>query len=444
LLIFGSRERKAASASAGAALFSMTSRQKTVWWLALAGAGVAAALFIWIRQPPRPADASGDTATAHQRASNQTNRGANGESADPQAAFGHATTSWVNSVTSALAAIGNETNPDRQTAALLKLVEAVALADLPAAIAASAEKSERIHAEFRQLLIRRWAQKDAPAAADWINRNLSGAARDPALNSVATTWAETDSNGAEQWARQLTDPDERGGALLAIASEITRDDPVAALSLAAELPASQTRDDFLIHAASEWAGRDSKTAIDWGKQIQDESLRAQMLAAIATGFAEADPAAAATLAAQSLPPGRAQDDAVVGIVQRWTQQDPEEAAAWVVAFPEGKLRDTALEAVVKLWADKDITDAGAWVSTLSAQAGSDVAIGAYAEKLGVQFPETAAEWLQDIRDVRLRDERMVRLAELWLRQDAPAARQWISQAPLSNETKQRLLAPPPP
>lgn len=353
------------------------------------------------------------------------------------------TTSVTGRVASLLAGTPDGASPMSQAAALARLVNEVAVRDIPAALTAITGSS-RTHNELRQMLIHRWAAADAPVAADWVERNLSGGSRSAALEAVASTWADSDAAGAQQWAARLGDADERSSALLAVAGEMAAKDPVAALALAVELPAGERRDEFLTQAASEWAGRDSKSAVEWGKQIEDAELRAQMLGAIATGFADKEPAAAATLAAQSLPPGRAQDDAVVSIVQRWVQDNANDAATWVTTFPTGPLRDTALEALVQLWADKDVTEAGIWINSLKDPAGSDIAIAAYVDKVGVQFPEMAAEWAQEIRNAGLRDERMSRLAELWLRQDDAAARKWISESPLPEAEKTRLLAAPKP
>ncbi len=421
----------------------MTTKNKILWALTLAGLVVTT--YLWKRGADEKA-ASDAAKTAVENVGGTARTNLSQASSDPAIAStnsqnANSSGSMTDALALALAAIAKESNPSLQSAALLKLVESLRLPDVSAALAATANQSDRVSSEFRQMLVRRWAKSDAPGAADWIEKNLTGAARAAALNTAASAWAETDPTGAEQWARRLTDPDERGDTLLAIAGEMTGDNPAAALALAVDLPPGAARDEFLLHAASEWAGLDSKSAIEWGQKIENPELRAQMLAAIATGFAEQDPAAAATLAAQSLPPGRVQDDAVVSIVQRWVQQSPEQASAWVAAFPEGPLRDTALEAVVKLWADQDLTDAGEWINTLTERTGSDVAIAAYVDKLAVQFPEMAVEWAAEIRNPALRDERLIHLADLWLHNDPAAARQWIHQSPLSDAAKARLLAP---
>src|SRR5206468_9202797 len=109
--------------------------------------------------------------------------------------------------------------------------------------------------------------------------------------------------------------DEQRG-LLSIGYEAARNEPLEALRLALTLPPDQARNDLIAHSANQWAAVDPEAAAKWANQIAEEPLRARVLAGIATTWGDKDAAAAATLAVKSLPPGRPQDDAVVGIVQR--------------------------------------------------------------------------------------------------------------------------------
>lgn len=106
----------------------------------------------------------------------------------------------------------------------------------------------------------------------------------------------------------------------------------------------------MLRAASEWAATDPESAVAWAHQIADPTLRDSVLAGVAAAWGDADPVAAATLAAKGLPPGRQQADAVIAIVQRWAQTDPQAAAQWVAEFPESTLRATALDNLANLWA----------------------------------------------------------------------------------------------
>ena len=329
----------------------------------------------------------------------------------------------------------------QQVSELLNLVKQIDFTDIPATLEfLQTRKATRFESELQNLLIRRWAEFDAPTAAGWVEKTLTGSPRANALSGLAAVWTVQDPQAAEVWARQLPLAEERSAALLAVAYELNREDPPRAMAVAVKLPASESRDEFIVQSAGAWATSASKEAVAWARQIQDETLRYRALAAIATGSADDDPAGAATLAAQSLPAGKEQDDAVVGIVQRWVQKEPGKAAAWVAEFPTGMLRDTALETVVKLWADQDLAEAGKWINSITPRANRDVAVAAYVEKVSVQFPEMAAEWAKAIGDEKLRGERMENLAELWLHSNAAAARAWIAQAPLTDDAKSRLLA----
>jgi hypothetical protein len=344
-------------------------------------------------------------------------------------------------ISSALDLIAKQSDVSRQTVELQSLVNELRVTDISTVLESLREgPASHLRSELRTLLVRRWTENDAPTAAAWVAQNLTGLERVAALHSVATVWAGQDFPAAENWARQLPDAEERSAVMLALAYEMNRDNPNAALALAAELPESQNRDEFIVQSAGSWGALAFKESIEWASQLPDESLRHRVLGAIAAATAESDPSVAAKLAVESLPAGREQDDAIVGIVQRWVQKSPEQAAAWVAAFPDGDLRETAVEALVKLWADKDLVGAGAWVDTLTSRASRDVAVAAYVEKLAVQFPEMAVEWAREIHNEQLRSERLENLAELWLRSNAAAAREWIAQAPLSAAAKSRLLA----
>jgi hypothetical protein len=75
---------------------------------------------------------------------------------------------------------------------------------------------------------------------------------------------------------------------------------------------------------------------------------------------------AASLAADALPPGRLQDDAVARIAQRWSQRQPEIAAAWVEQFPRGELKRAAVESVSAQWLLRDPAKASQWRNRMAA------------------------------------------------------------------------------
>lgn len=231
-------------------------------------------------------------------------------------------------------------NEERREEMWADFVARIPVADVPATL----EELQHLgygESELFQRLVRRWAQAEGHAAAAWAERLPDGLQRDHTLSSLAIEWANADLSSAAAWAGQLPAPAEQQALLITISGEAVRTDPVEALRLAASLPAAAARDEVIRRAAAEWALQDAASAVAWAKQIPDEPLRSQVLAGTITASAEFAPELAATLAVQSLPSGRLLDDTVISVVQRWAQQQPMAAAAWVGLFPEGELRETA-------------------------------------------------------------------------------------------------------
>ncbi len=248
-----------------------------------------------------------------------------------------------------IARVQAELDPLQREELLQTLVDDIANADLPATVQTLLEQDPSNAGRDLQLrLLRRWASNDPTQAAQWIALMPTGDTRQEAINGVVTEWAHRDLAKAAQWARELASESDRHSALLMAAYEAIRIMPQDALALARELPPNGARDELITHACSEWALISPDAAAAWAKQITNDGLRQRTLAAIATSWSNHDPLSAASLAIQSITPNRTQDDALIGIVQRWVQQEPEATLAWVSQFPEGPLRDTALENVHKL------------------------------------------------------------------------------------------------
>jgi hypothetical protein len=139
----------------------------------------------------------------------------------------------------------------------------------------------------------------------------------------------------------------RDEVLLCVAAEIVREDCSQAFDLGSSLPASPERDELLLRAIRELALADREAAIVRARSFvaDDPLLLERLLAAVLVEWSETDSPAAASMAALELSEGKVQDDAVVSIVQRWYQKDPEAAVAWVMSFAPGELRSAAIAAI---------------------------------------------------------------------------------------------------
>lgn len=245
---------------------------------------------------------------------------------------------WKN----AFAEIEGQRDDERREEIQANLAAQIPLSEIPSTLEELRQMGYG-ESDIFQRLVRRWAQADGRAAAAWAEQLPVGSLRESTLSAVAIEWANTDLNSIVAWSRQLPDAGEQRTLLIAAANEAVRSDPMASLRVAVTLTADGGRDETIRRAATEWASQDAASAVDWAKQIPDEALRSKVLAAEAVAWAESAPESAATLAVETLPPGRLLDDTVVSIVQRWAQQQPEAAAAWVEQFPEGELKVAATD-----------------------------------------------------------------------------------------------------
>lgn len=264
-----------------------------------------------------------------------------------------------------LAKIESEPDMEQREQLITSLVDSVAFADIQSllaelgAIRQSLGQQELID-DISLRLVRRWARHDAAAASVWAQQLPAGSLRQDAMSGVAVEWANTGLGEAVAWGRLLPEPAEKQAVLFSVANEAVRLDPVVALQLATELPVDTRSTDLIQRSSREWAAADGEQAVTWARQIEDGDLRGQVLASMAVALSENDPVTAATVVTSEIPAGRAQSDAVVGIIERWAQSQPEQAAAWVEQFPDNDLKSAAVENVVAMWSLSDSQKAEQW------------------------------------------------------------------------------------
>ncbi|HZR17488.1 MAG TPA: hypothetical protein VFE51_09190 [Verrucomicrobiae bacterium] len=280
-----------------------------------------------------------------------------------------------------LATVEAETDPDRRSDALERVVESIPDGDWRTTLDLLQHDVSPAGAELRPLLVRRWAESDAPAAASWTLQLSESPVRCAALEQVAIAWANSDLSAATSWVNGLPEGDSRQAAILSVGYEAARAEPVAALDLASTLPPTRERDNLLVHAVGQWSGTDSSSAAAWAMNVGDPGLRERLVAAVAVASAEQDGALGANLAASALGAGGEQDRAAVSIVQRWAQNAPQAAADWVSQFQDLPCSDAAAQSLVSVWTNQDPDAAGEWVRGLPSGSLRAVGMTAYAQAL---------------------------------------------------------------
>jgi hypothetical protein len=265
-------------------------------------------------------------------------------------------------ISALLQKIRHEPDPDRRNEAIQQFAGSVGVSEFRSMLDSLSQDSDPEVTELRTRLVRRWAEGDPAGAREWSLAQPEGPVGQDALEQVAIADSSKNMSQTTAWVMALPNGENEQAAKVTVGYEAARTDPVQALDLASTLPPSPQRDDLLVHAASQWSVDDSSNAVNWALSVTDPQLRDRLVSAVAVASAEQDPVAAATLAAQAIPPGQQQDRAVVSIVQRWAEKSPEQTAAWVMQFPETPLREAALQGLLSVWVGQNTDAAQTWIS----------------------------------------------------------------------------------
>ena len=182
-----------------------------------------------------------------------------------------------------------------------------------------------------------------PAAAGRLAESIgSDAGRSDVLRSVAQTWAGIDPAGALAWASQLADSDEQRTTLADVDLQIAQSDPARAVDVAQQYHLNDGLYDVLPSLAVQWANQDLPAALAWAGNLPAGEQRDQIMARIAFIESQNAPVEAGNRVLTEIPPGAAQEEAVMTVIHQWSLKDMSGALGWVQKFPEGSLKDRAL------------------------------------------------------------------------------------------------------
>jgi hypothetical protein len=183
---------------------------------------------------------------------------------------------------------------------------------------------------------------DPEVAAYLADHWEPGPIRAELLLRVSRSWSLSDPAAALAWSASLPDTGERINALSEVCGQISQTDPARAVAIAERFNIGSVGG-TIENAAQIWANKDFPAALDWARHQPAGDLRDQVIARIAFIQAQTVPAEAARLVSTEIPPGPAQDEAVISVLHQWGLQDPAKAAAWVGSFASGPLREKAID-----------------------------------------------------------------------------------------------------
>jgi hypothetical protein len=128
--------------------------------------------------------------------------------------------------------------------------------------------------------------------------------------------------------------------------------------------------------------------------------------------AEPAPELSLRMAVDELPAGELQNAAVISIIQRWAQRNPEVAAAWVGQFQAEPLRRVATRNLVDVWSEGSWDGPARWLDGPTVTDLRDAGESLLAHKLAVLDTTIATEWAKVIIDPALRQSTLLAISEM--------------------------------
>jgi hypothetical protein len=174
-------------------------------------------------------------------------------------------------------------------------------------------------------------------------------------------------------------------------------------------------------------------AIRWSERLQEGPLRAAALDRVAHHYVNQDPVAAATWAEQFV--GNPHDARVIAEVgHEWARQDAAAAAQWAGSLDPSQGRNQALSAAYGQWGAREPLVAVQNLIEMPPSTDRNFAINGFISGLAPHDGQTAVNWAAEISDPGMRQSAQIRAGRQFFRQDQEAARTWLTNSGLPQET----------
>lgn len=241
------------------------------------------------------------------------------------------------------------------------------------------------------------------------------------------------------WARQLPGDDTRNSVTREVIRNWAADDPKEAALYVVKNNKGDMSLDSLDSIGRSLGDRDPKEGLEFSKSLPEGQARDQMVRGVMATWTQNAPqdAAAYIMGAGDTEREKFESD----VINRWSQLDSTAASQWVVKLPESNAKTKGVGQLAERWAQMDSTKAAAWIKTLPQSASRDIAVEKYTRYATEDEPQTAASLATSIVDEKKRNEVMEKVAKTWLETDATSAQAWINSSNLPQETKNKLLQP---
>jgi len=269
---------------------------------------------------------------------------------------------------------------------------------------------------------------DNPTALNSLLSEIpDGPLRIEAMQRIAQQQAHSDPEGLASWLQSVPEA-ARTRVLVENGYWIGNFDPKLAIALLDSTPDATTEATHLLSSvAQNYASEDPTAALAWARSIPSPEGRSAALSQTLRALAEQDPAAAAQQAAALDP------KALDGVIDVWSERDPDALLAWAASAPPDKQELAMLKASMAK-SGNDPAAGAEIVSRMatSSQTPNNSLFSATTEVAGAYFRDSvtdSAAWAGSLPEGTARNAAIQTITEQWTRLDPVAASEWVQQMP---------------
>ncbi len=273
----------------------------------------------------------------------------------------------------------------------------------------------------RSLILQAWAEKDPHSALGFLQEK---GAEDWERETTVAAWAANDPQAAFAWASTAPDEGNVNNWLLGATRGIAAADPELARDFLGQLE-GETRNQALNAMQPYVMQYGFDYAKDWIAGMGDEEMQGRASRQMARDLSNLDPVKASewNTAMTNVDLRR---DVSETVSDRWARQDLAAARAWVESLPENT-RTEAAEGIARNYAREDAAAAGKWLAGLGNNPDLDGARQVFIEESFRKNPQTSLEFVANLSNNDAKNRYYWQNLGQWMRQDEPAARQWMNQ-----------------
>jgi hypothetical protein len=245
-----------------------------------------------------------------------------------------------------------------------------------------------------ELVFGKWGEIDAPAAIDFVRKNLAGMDRTVAAASIAESMAAESPESSSAALALVTEPVPRAVVVrsaVAAAFE-TNQGRAVSWSLAQSSPAE--REAALMALTEIWSQRDPQSCAAWVVSVLKGDDKTTAASELMAGWGRISPRDAAQwLDAQKSVIDY--EEVAPVLAENWSLVDPKAAANWAGQEKDPEIRSSLMETIVSIWVLNEAANSIDWASGIQDTELRKSFLESAFMSLAMESPSALADWIKN-------------------------------------------------